>query len=48
VEVSQVELARTQAEIESATDTYEFQISRIALDYQVGELKYLPPLPVTR
>ena len=39
VELSQAELGRMQAEIESTTAIYEFQISRIALDFQTGVLK---------
>lgn len=37
VEFSQAQLAKLQAQINHATATYEYQISRLLLDFQVGE-----------
>ena len=39
VELSQAQLAKARAEIESATARYEYQIRLAALKYQTGELK---------
>ena len=45
VELSQAELAKTQAEIEHASAIYEYQIDLTTLDFQTGSLKYVKPLP---
>jgi outer membrane protein len=43
VEFSQAQLAKLQAQINHTTATYEYQIDRLVLDFQVGAPKYLPP-----
>ena len=43
VELSQAELAKTQAEIEHATARYEYQIDKTALEFQTGSLRFVKP-----
>jgi len=45
VEFSQAQLAKLQAQINHTTATYEYQINRLVLDFQVGAPKYLNPTP---
>jgi outer membrane protein TolC len=45
VELSQVELSKTEAEIAYASARYEYQMSLIALNFQTGDLKYTRPIP---
>jgi len=43
VEFSQAQLAKLQAQINHTTATYEYQIDRLVLDFQVGAPKFLQP-----
>jgi len=43
VELSQAQLAKLQAQINHTTATYEYQIDRLVLDFQVAAPKYLQP-----
>jgi outer membrane protein len=43
VEFSQAQLAKLQAQINHTTATYEYQINRLVLDFQIGAPKYLQP-----
>ncbi|MDR3404758.1 MAG: TolC family protein [Chthoniobacter sp.] len=43
VELSQAQLAKLQAQINHTTATYEYQIDRLVLDFQIGAPKYLSP-----
>jgi outer membrane protein len=43
IEFSQAQLAKLQAQINHTTATYEYQIDRLVLDFQVGAPKYLQP-----
>ncbi len=48
VEFSQAQLAKLQAQIDHTTATYEYQINRLILDFQIGAPKYLNPPPISR
>ncbi len=48
VELSQAQLAKLQAQINHTTATYEYQINRLVLDFQVAAPKYLQPVPSAR
>ena len=43
VELSQAQLAKLQAQIDHTTATYEYQIDRLILDFQIGAPKFLQP-----
>ncbi len=43
IELSQAQLARTQAEIGYESAKYEYQIDRVKLDFQTGALKFRTP-----
>jgi len=44
VELSQAQLAKLQAQIDHTSATYEYQIDRLILDFQVGAPKFLDPV----
>ncbi len=45
LELSQAELAKTQAQIDHATAKFEYEVQRSALDFQTGALLFaLPPV----
>jgi len=48
VELSQAELARTQAAIDEATARYEYEISKAVLQFDVGSLHFVKPVPNLR
>ncbi len=48
IELSEAELAKTQAQIENATATYEYDISRTELEFQIGSLKFVKPVTPPR
>jgi hydrophobic/amphiphilic exporter-1 (mainly G- bacteria), HAE1 family len=48
VELSQVELAKTQAQIEHATARYEYQIDKTALEFETGSLRFVKPSRLSR
>ena len=48
VELSQAELARTQAAIDEATAKYEYEISKAVLQFDTGSLRFVKPKPNLR
>ena len=48
VELSQAELARTQAAIDDATARYEYEISKAVLQFDTGSLRFVKPKPNLR
>ena len=48
VELSQAELARTQAAIDEATAKYEYEISKAVLQFDTGSLRFVKPNPKLR
>ena len=48
VELSQAELARTQAAIDEATARYEYEISKAVLQFDTGSLRFVKPTPNLR
>ena len=48
VELSQAELARTEAAIEEASARYEFEISKAVLQFDTGSLRFVKPNPKLR
>jgi len=48
VELSQAQLFKLQAQINHTTATYEYQIDRLVLDFQIGAPRYLQPSDVLR
>ena len=48
VELSQAELARTQAAIDEATARYEYEISKAVLQFDTGSLRFVKPEPGLR
>jgi outer membrane protein len=47
IEFSQAQLTKLQAQINHTTATYEYQIDRLILDFQIGAPKYLQPSPTS-
>jgi len=48
VELSQAELAKTQAAIDEATAKYEYEISKAVLQFDTGSLRFVKPNPNVR
>ena len=48
VELSQAELARTQAAIDATTAKYEYEISKAVLQFDTGSLRFVKPIPNLR
>jgi len=48
VELSQADLARTQAALDEATARYEYEISKAVLQFDVGSLHFVKPNPNLR
>ncbi len=48
VELSQAELVKTQAAIDEATARYEYEISKAALQFDTGSLRFVKPNPHVR
>ncbi len=48
VELSQAELARTEAAIEEASARYEYEISKAVLQFDTGSLRFVKPVPNLR
>jgi outer membrane protein len=48
VEISQAQLSKLQAQINHTSATYEYQIDRLVLEFQIGAPKYLCSPPFSR